>query len=321
MTTTIAVVGASGFVGKAVAASLRARGCDVRPVRAPRFSISEVDAPRSYEVELDAVKQLEAQLAGCEVVVNCAGNPDASSTDRSALFGANAALPGVLAAASAGVAARRFVHVSSAAVQGAVPMLDDSDDTRAFSVYARSKIIGERSVRDAPSPTSTVIYRPPSVHSAERRVTRGIGRLARSPLSSVIGVGDAPTPQALINNVADAVAELAMSKLDPPPIVIHPSEGWTTAELMRAFGAGKEPRHLPVCVAGPIRTLLRLFARSSRLAPNARRVEMMWFGQAQDASWLTAVGWEPPAGRREWQQMIQRSQQPGSDGSNDLEKL
>jgi nucleoside-diphosphate-sugar epimerase len=250
------------------------------------------------------VDSLAAALTGSNVVVCCAGNPDASSRDLEGLFGANAALPGVSAAAAAAAGARRFIHVSSAAVQGGAERLDASDDTQAFSPYARSKIDGEHAVTAAPSPDSTVIFRPPSVHSSERRVTRGIRMLARSPLSSVVGPGTDPTPQAHIENVAAAVAELALTPSDPPPVVIHPLEGWTTAELMRTFGSGREPLHIPAALGPVLRQALHLAAAVDRLAPNARRVEMMWFGQAQDESWLTEQGWTPPVGREAWRAMI-----------------
>lgn len=300
----VAVIGSSGFVGSAVVSRLRARGADVTRVRAPRLSLDTNIAQNAWSSEGDVVDSLSTALQGCDVVVNCAGDPNASSRDVQALFGANAALPGIISYAAQRASADRLIHVSSAAVQGAVPVLDASRRTEARSVYAQSKILGEAAVLAAPSPDCTVIYRPPSVHSQERRVTRGIRRLAQSPLASVVGPGDAPTPQAHIVNVADAVAELALSQSCPPEFVIHPWEGWTTGDLMRAFG-GREPLHIPA-VAGPaVRAILRWLGRWSQLAANTRRVEMMWFGQGQEESWLTEMGWTPPAGRNAWHRTIQ----------------
>lgn len=300
----VALVGASGFVGRSAHRALLRRGHQVRPVVAPRLLAHAEDAASFADGDPEAVRALSEQFRGCDIVVNCAGNPDASSRDVKVLIGANAALPGVVAQAAHDAGATRLVHVSSAAVQGAVPVLDASDTTQAFSTYARSKILGEGAVLRSRSPKSTVIYRPPSVHSPERRVTRGIRRLAKSPLASVVGAGDSPTPQAHIDNVGDAIAELATAALSPPTVVIHPWEGWTTVELMRVFGDGHEPLHIPA-VAGPaIRGLLRHVARIARLAPNARRIEMMWFGQGQDLSWLTKIGWEPPANREAWKLLV-----------------
>lgn len=304
MTTEIAVIGGSGFVGRAVMDRLRARGVLPRAVRAPRLRSSSESAPTAWTSWPEVVADLAEELRGCDVVINCAGDPDASSRDLETLFGANAALPGIAAAAARAAGAHRFVHVSSAVVQGAAPRLDDSDNVSGFSAYARSKIYGERAVSCADAPASTTIYRPPSVHSPERRVTRSVHRLARSPLASVMGSGHAPTPQAHIQNVGDAIAELATTDQALPRVVIHPWEGWTTGELMRVFGEGHEPLHIPQRAARPVRHLLHAAGRVPRLAANARRVEMMWFGQEQAASWLTSQGWTPVVDREGWVRMI-----------------
>jgi hypothetical protein len=39
---------------------------------------------------------------------------------------------------------------------------------------------------------------------------------------------------------------------------------------------------------------------STRLAANARRLEMLWLGQDQADSWLTQAGWRPVAGHERW---------------------
>lgn len=299
-----AVIGGSGFVGRAVMERLDARGARCKAVRAPRVRSSAETAYSAWTRERGAVESLAKELRGCDVIINCAGNPGATSRDLETLFGANAAFPGIAAAAASMAGARRFVHVSSAVVQGATLRLDDSDTVNAFSAYARSKIDGERAVADADSPASTTIYRPPSVHSRERRVTRSIRRLARSPLASVVGSGDAPTPQAHIQNVGDAIAALAMTDQTLPRVVIHPWEGWTTGDLMRVFGEGHEPRHIPQRLSAPVRLLVHAAGRVPPLAANARRVEMMWFGQEQADSWLTMQGWIPVADREAWVRMI-----------------
>lgn len=308
MSTRVAVVGGSGFVGQSVISQLAVRHVDAVIVSAPRLKCAPESVSTAWRNNT-LTGDLAMALSDFDVVINCAGAPDASSRDTLGLFGANGALPGVVAAAAQRAGVQRFIHVSSAAVQGGADILDTSTQLNGHSVYARSKIAGEEAVQAAESPPCTVIYRPPSVHSAERRVTRSIQRLARSPLASVVGSGDDPTPQAHIDNVGDAIAELALHTItQPPAIVIHPWEGWTTAALMRTFGDGREPVHIP-SVAGPaLRLALRTAARSIRLAANARRVEMMWFGQRQATSWLTTIGWAPPVGRGDWSQMLHQSQ-------------
>lgn len=308
MSTRVAVVGGSGFVGRSVIHQLAVRHVDAASLPAPRLSCAPEYVSTAWRNSA-TTDDLATALSAFDVVINCAGDPDASSRDVLGLFGANGALPGVVAAAAQRAGAHRFVHVSSAAVQGGADILNASTQVNGHSVYARSKIAGEEAVEAAESPSHTVIYRPPSVHSAERRVTRSIQRLARSPLASVVGSGNDPTPQAHIDNVGDAIAELALHEINElPAIVTHPWEGWTTAALMRAFGDGREPVHIP-SVAGPaLRRVLRTAARSPRLTANARRVEMMWFGQRQATSWLTTIGWVPPVGRDRWQQMLHQPQ-------------
>ena len=308
--TEFAVLGSSGFVGSAVAHELHKHG-RVRRIRAPRLpSMSEEDALTFAADHPNAVEHLARELAGVDVVVNAAGNPDASSRNVGDLVAANGALPGLIAAAADEASCRRFVHISSAVVQGASPVLDASEAHRGFSAYSDSKVLGERTAKGGRN-LQTVIYRPPSVHSPSRRVSRQTAMLALSPLASVAGNGASPTPQALIDNVASAVTHLAVTTSTPPSIVTHPWEGLTTGELMRILG-GKEPWHLPLGLA---RAGVLFLTRSGRLvrpiAANARRVELMWFGQAQAPSWLTEDGWRAPFGREGWTRLANEVRDAG----------
>src|SRR4051812_33976960 len=96
----IAVLGGSGFVGSAVL-----RAIEGTAVPAPRLSTDarEVDA-----LLLEAAAHT-LDLTGYDVVVNAAGDPDASSTDLDRLVGANALLPVVALRAAEKAGVRRFV--------------------------------------------------------------------------------------------------------------------------------------------------------------------------------------------------------------------
>ena len=300
--TRVAVLG-TGFIARLVSESLRQRYVSVQLIHAPRVQgspDSTIDEVRA--AHQDTVSDLAAQLAGADVVINAAGMPDASAGGTSALFGANGVLPGIVALAADRVGARRFLHVSSAVVQGRRRKLDESWHVETFSPYSLSKVLGER-LAVAAAPSITTVYRPPSVHARDRRVTRGLTRIARSPLSSVAGHGERPTPQALAPNVGDALAHLALTPSRPPAVVAHPSEGLTTGSLLRLLGH-REPRHVP-------EPLARLLLRGARLFEDVipagraqvRRLEMVWFGQKQAASWLTADGWHAPADGLQWHQL------------------
>jgi nucleoside-diphosphate-sugar epimerase len=310
----VAVFGSTGFVGRAVVAALAGRGFDVVAVRTPRLDTGADDA-RALAAEAERLaplhEDLTGRLAGVRAVVNAAGDPDASSLAASGLVAANALVPGLLCATSRRAGVNRFVHLSSAVVQGDADVLDTAPAAPGFSPYSRSKALGEQ-VLGLMGADGVVVYRPPSVHASDRRVTRMTARIARSRLSSVAGDGTSPTPQALLENVGDAVAFLAITDQSPPPVVIHPWEGMTTGGVLELLGQ-KRPHQLPVTPARVLVTMGKTVGRRSpTVAANARRVEMLWFGQRQAGSWLTQVGWTPPLGREGW---VRLGDSGGSDGT------
>ena len=310
---TVVVFGASGFVGRAVCAALEARGATVQREPAPRLSSSVRWDAGQPDGASDEVRTLAQRLPAAATVVNAAGISDSGHSDEAALMAANARLPGLLAAAAAATGAR-FVHVSSAAVQGRVRQLDSSLAVDPFSTYSRSKAAGERAALAGNA--RTVCYRPPGVHAPDRRVTRSLARIARSRVSSTAAPGTANTAQALLENVADACAHLALCADDPPAVVAHPSEHLTTSELLRLLG-GREPILSPRPLALAVVAIARAGGRMSpRLAANARRLEMLWLGQAQHDSWLTLSGWTPPREHSRWAEIGRLLASPDTDEEN-----
>lgn len=298
----VALIGAGGFVGSNVRAALERRGVQVVCVSAPRLHtparqlgdlIHEVEEHRRRP----SARALAASLADCGVVVNAAGVA-AAAGDGDSLFGANALLPGLLAAIAP--AGARLVHVSSAAVQGRTRTLDESEETRPFSPYSLSKSLGEQVVLTVRP--DAVCYRPTSVHGPGRDVTRSLVRVVKSPLASVAGSGDLPSPQIRVENVGDAVAMLATTKETPPRIVLHPSEGMTTGDVVRILG-GREPIRVPYGLARVAVELAFLVGRTIPAGAGvARRLEMLWFGQGQKGSWLRER-WRPVKGNDSWTEL------------------
>ncbi|MDP3950827.1 NAD(P)-dependent oxidoreductase [Microbacterium sp.] len=304
----IVLLGGSGFVGSAVAEAL-ADSSDLVLLPAPRFSTparTEADLARLADGAAVLPHLVEA-MRGADVVVNAAGNPDASSLDEDALFGANALLPAVVLRAAREARVPRVVHVSSAVVQNDKPVLDSSEDLRPFSAYSASKVMGEVMAREVMQGVEVVRYRPPSVHAPTRRVTRMIRRIAISRAASVASPGTQRTPQALLPNVAAAIAHLATVAGPVPRVVHHPSEGVTVTSLMKDLSGGRTPVRIPrwlaILVVRAGKTLGRLHRPT---AANARRVELLWLGQEQDVSWLTQNGWTTPVGPEAWQMLARQ---------------
>ncbi len=290
-----AVVGASGFVGARLAEVLTGLGHEVRSVTAPRLTTTADDATTlTAEAHAEtALVRLAEACAGAEVVVVAAGaaTPDAAASPE--LTGANALLPAVVALAADRAGARRVIHLSSAAVQGRSPILDEATRTDPFSPYSRSKALGETVLLGvAPGlTTEVVIVRATSVQGVGRRTTAALQRIARSPLASVAGRGTGPSPVSSVGGLARFVAAVGVTAGPVPVIVLQPWAGASTADVLRLAG-GSEPRHLPALLC---RTLVRLgYAASAlgggRLDGPVRRVEAMWFGQRVDDRWARSVG-------------------------------
>ena len=275
----VGVIGASGLVGTAVSAHLRARGCDVVPFSAPRGPRLSLSEGRESWVEAAQEQAEELDLSGLDAVVNAAGNADPVSSDDAAFLWPNAVLPLCLLRACARAGVPLFVHVSSAAVQGRL-RLDDSERHQPLSAYARSKSVGEELLlAEAPGPTRLVIYRPVGVQVASRSTTRSLVRLASSRLSVVARTPDGPSPQLTVDSMCTAVA-FVLEHPDPPVVVAHTGDGLSPYELCSLLG-GRRPLRLPNAVA---RTVVR--AAALRHAGWGRRAEVLLFGQHVGPTWL-----------------------------------
>ena len=293
------VLGASGFVGRQVAEAARAAGHLVEEVAGPRLSSYAVDVD---EVVSDAVGRvterdaLAVTFQGVDVVVNAAGLATPDTVSSPALTGANAVLPLVVADAAERAGVRRYVHLSSAAVQGARDRLDETLATAPFSPYSASKALAEGALAASTaagrgSRAGVVIVRATSVQGAGRPTTMRLKSLSRSPFASVAAPGDAPSPVTSVQALAEFVVEVGDHPGPLPLVVLQPWEGMTVSSVLEAAG-GRRPRRLP-------RAFCRIVIRAGNLVTKAaggrgtgtvRRVELMWFGQDQVPGWASDAG-------------------------------
>ena len=290
------VLGATGFVGSAIVAELESRGESVASMAAPRLESSAATAEDVLAQARTAVADtgLEGAFTGVDIVVNAAGLATPGDGESPALAGANALLPAVaaLAARSAGVS--RFVHLSSASVQGHRRVIDESPNRAPFSPYSRSKALGEEALEllaAETSATSLVTVRATSVQGPGRPTTASFVKVAASPLASVASPGTAPTPVSSINALAWFVVETAGHPGAVPSLVLQPWEGLTVSGVLEA-GGGRRPLRLPGWLCRGVLKggyLVSGFI-GERLHGPIRRVELMWFGQEQLPGWAESAG-------------------------------
>lgn len=277
----VGLFGHSGFVGSAVAKHLVAHGCEVVPMTAPRGpgTAASVDPEELVVAAHEAAQGLD--LRTLDAVVNAAGRADALASRDEELLWPNAALPVCLFRACVRAGVSRFVHVSSAAVQGRL-RLDDSDRRQPHSPYARSKALGEQLLlAEPPGATRLVIYRPVGVHDASRLTTRTVVRLTSSRFAAVARTPQGPSPQLTRDEMGEAIAGV-VAHPDPPVIVAHTGSGLTPYDLSSLLGD-----HRPLRVPN---VLARVAVRAAALyRPGwGRRAEVLLFGQRVAPTWLEA---------------------------------
>ena len=318
---TVAVAGASGFVGRHIVRRAHEQGVPTVPLTACRVTS---DGPSNHREAVSRwvaaheqeYRGLVQTLKGVEVVINAAGVAAPGSSSVGDLTSGNVLWPVVLALASAEAGTRRLVHVSSAAVQGRRDPLDETLEHATFSPYSESKARGESMLleawNDGTGPRELILYRPTSVHGRGRDATASLVRLSRVRYLPVSGSGDQPLPVTLVENVA-AAALLLAATVDPPLVALHPWEGMTTARLLRALAAEVPRTHVPErAVRAALSVIRRLGRASSRLTALSRKLDLVYVGQRVEASALVDRGYVPATGLEGWRDLATTGEVHGS---------
>ncbi|MBV9594515.1 MAG: dTDP-4-dehydrorhamnose reductase [Actinobacteria bacterium] len=151
------VTGARGQLGQDVCAALAQHGCSVTALGRADLDISDLRAVAAAVAD-----------ARPDVIINAAAYTavDAAETDEPAAYAVNAVGPAALATAAADTGAR-LIHVSTDYVfAGDASAPYDVDDLPApKSVYGRTKLDGERAVREV-LPNASYIVRTAWVYGA-----------------------------------------------------------------------------------------------------------------------------------------------------------
>lgn len=169
----ILVLGATGFIGRAIVARLAERGVRVtaptrRLVRArPLMPLPTVDI---LEADIHDDAQLATLVAGCDAAINLIGilHGGGGSPYGADFARAHVELPQRLAAACTAAGVRRLLHMSALGADGPAPLP---------SMYLRSKADGEKAVMA--SDLDWTILRPSVVFGPEDRFLNLFGTLQR----------------------------------------------------------------------------------------------------------------------------------------------
>ena len=240
---TIAVTGATGFVGRSVLADLVARGAHVRALTrsAREGADGSVIWVRGDLQNTDALAEL---AAGADAFIHIAGLTKADHLSKLLTANSHGAAAAAMAARAANVG--RFVHVSSIAARE--PHLSD---------YAYSKRAGERAVIAAAGDMALVIVRPPAILGPGDEATAPVlrmmergwltvpgGKARREGRMSFVYVDD--IARCLVDQIT---ADLALSDGETPIVTPHggsPSSGWDDLADAASAVLGRRVRVLPI---------------------------------------------------------------------------
>lgn len=283
---TIAVTGASGWIGGRLCALAANRGITVRAVS--RESLASVDA-------------LRRMLEGCDAVVHLAAlvHQRADATPETRYADANVRLTQTVAEATAAAAVPRLIFVSSAKVIGdrtARPAIE-SDAMRPEDGYARSKRSAERLLVDASPgwPFEIVIVRPPLVYGPGVRANfLSLLRAADSRWPLPLAGAQAPRSMVYVDNLVDALLFICESPdAHGRTFFVSDDHDVSVAQLLdeirRRLG---RPRRLVHVWEPLLQALLRL-AGTLGLAP-AGSFGRLFVPLQVDVGALLALGWRPP---------------------------
>jgi nucleoside-diphosphate-sugar epimerase len=233
----VAVTGASGFIGRHVVAHLADRGVQVVPIRRP------------FEPTA-----LLASLRGVDAVVHLAGL--VSATSEQDFFAAN--VEGTRAVADAARAAGvRLVHVSSLAAAGpasaAAPRAED-DLPNPVTAYGRSKLESERLLRGM-ADLRWLALRPGVVYGPGDRAMLPLFQMAKRGLLPLVGRAEAAYSMIHVADAVRAIAAALDSDVDREAIFVAHPRPVTLRELLEGVQAGLGTRARVVRLPMPVTRL------------------------------------------------------------------
>lgn len=242
---TIALTGATGFIGSTVARTLLAEGWRVQALIRPssRPPAREGSAIRWIEGSLEHADSLRRLLHSADAVVHCAGavRGTTAADFRPVNVEGVARLAG-LAAASA--LAPRFLLISSLAAR-----------QPSLSPYAASKHEGERALSRAAERMTWAALRPPAVYGPGDRALLPLLLLMSHGVAPVLGRAEARFSMLYVDDLAKAItAWLASDRPATGAFELHDGNpsGYSWQDLIETMERVCKKRLLRLYVPGPV---------------------------------------------------------------------
>lgn len=288
---TVALTGATGFIGQHLLRELSVRGYRMR-VLLRRPTALSVECASALIGDLEKPQNMAAALAGIEVVIHTAGLAHAMSgrpEDDYRLLNTEATIALARAAERAGV--RRFVFLSSIRAQSgptAPSVLTEAMEPTPTDAYGRSKLAAEQGLEttglDWVALRLVLVYGPGAKGNMAELV-----RLARSSYPLPLAGLQARRSLLALDNLVEAIDTvlLAPGPLRRPLIVADP-EPLTVGEMIAAMrrGLGRRAGLFPV----PSPLLKACFGMTGR----AEMYQRLSGSLMADPSALVRLGWTPP---------------------------
>lgn len=285
----LAVTGASGFCGAAVARAAAAAGVEV-------VCLGRRPGPVGRHVPWDAARDAP-ELAGADAVVHLAaavGDPPPGAAVEAAFRRVNVDGTARLLAAAAG---RPVVYVSSASVYAPGrherPLTEDHPVGGQRTAYGRTKAAGEALALAA----GAVALRPRAVYGpGDPHLLPRLRRAARTGVALLPGP-DTTLSLTAVENLADAC--LAALTWPPGAYNIADATAYRRDDVVRgvlsALGTPARLVHVPTGLGYAAASAARLVARLRSTPPVLTRyaVDQLAHGVVLDTGRAAALGWRP----------------------------
>jgi nucleoside-diphosphate-sugar epimerase len=277
----VAVTGATGFIGRHLVAHLVERGIDVRAIVRSGAAGLPIAGTTVVSSPLETASLVDA-FRGTDTIVHLAGVVNAVSERHYTQVNVDGTRAVVRAAQAVNA---RLVHISSLSVAGpasAVAPSTEASPPNPMTPYGRSKLASERVVQAAVGLRWTIL-RPAIVYGPGDRSLLPLFRWAKRGILPIIGRQDAAYTFVHVSDVARAIAAVIGSGADGQvffvghPRVVTPTD---LDEQIR-FAIGRS-RALTVQLPRPIVCLAALLgegigrARGRSMPLNLARVRELW---------------------------------------------